>query len=204
VLPGLVSGDDPDAAERYSAAAWAVLEAEACGWIVGLRGNGGGNLIPMLIAIAPLLGPGPTVSYRRRDGTTDVYRLDSGGNLIAPDGSALAAVPARAAPSSRRGLAIAVLQGGSTASAGEGVLMALVGRPNVETFGDETFGIPTGNSLVEFADGSAINLTQAIGIDAAGIPHETAIKPGIPTPGRRTDQLDAARDWILAQPSCRR
>lgn len=198
VLPGLVSGDDADAAERYSAAGWAILDEEACGWIVDLRGNGGGNLFPMVVAIAPLLGPGPTVGYRRRDGTTDVYRLDTAGNLIAPDGSMLAAAPENAAPPSRDGLAIAVLQGGSTASSGEGVLMALLGRPKVGTFGDETLGIPTGNSLVEFADGSAIKLTQAIGIDALDNPHETAIQPGIPTPPEsRTDERLTADDREL-------
>lgn len=86
VLPGLVTGDDPTAAERYITAGWALLDEQACGWIVDLRGNGGGNLFPMLVAIAPLLGPGPTVGYRRRDGTTDVYRLNTHGDLITPPG----------------------------------------------------------------------------------------------------------------------
>ena len=72
----------------------------------------------------------------------------------------------------------------------------------METFGDDTLAIPTGNSLVEFSDGSAINLTQAIGVDAAGRPHETAIQPGIPTPsGRWTDPVNTAHDWILTNPA---
>jgi len=201
-LPGIATADSgSDQARDYITAALHVFDAQACGWIVDLRGNGGGNLFPMLVALGPILGPGPTVGYRHHDGSTDVYELDDEGALIAPDGSVLAAPPAGSEITYVPGLPIAVLQGGSTASSGEGVLMALLGRPNVRTFGRPTAGLPTGNSLVEFTDGSAVNLTQAIGVDSAGVTHESAIPPQTPT-GPSQDALDEAHAWLSSQPSC--
>ena len=71
-LPGFSS--DTALAAEYVGAAEDVLAADACGWIVDLRGNPGGNLFPMLAALAPLLGPGPLLGYRHRDGTTESIR----------------------------------------------------------------------------------------------------------------------------------
>lgn len=41
---------------------------EPCGWIVDLRGNGGGNMWPMLAGIGPLLGTEEPGSFIGRDG----------------------------------------------------------------------------------------------------------------------------------------
>jgi hypothetical protein len=203
-LPALVTFDASDASAReYISAAHQLLTADACGWIIDLRGNGGGNLFPMLVAVGPLLGPGPTVGYRDRHGSTDVYELLADGSLVAPDGTILAVAPPDAPPIENRGIPLAVLHGPGTASSGEGVVMALSGRPNVRTFGTPTAGVPTGNALYELSDGSALNLTSAIGVDFGGVAHEGPIAPDVPiSPTSRTNVLNRTHEWLLAQPAC--
>jgi hypothetical protein len=54
-----------------------VLEAEGvCGWVVDLRGNGGGNMWPMLAGIGPLLG----------DSVNRGSRLSDGANMVVTTG----------------------------------------------------------------------------------------------------------------------
>ncbi|MDH4118768.1 MAG: S41 family peptidase [Acidimicrobiia bacterium] len=183
--------------QRYVSAALDVLAGDACGWILDLRGDSGGNVFAMLVALGPLLGPGPALSYQHRDGSVDFYDITPVGDLAAQDGTVLAEAPTTVERFSSD-LPIAVLHGSSTASAGEGIVMATRGRHNVRSFGQPTAGLPTGNTLFEFSDGSAVNLTVAIGIDAAGEPHEGPIPPDV-----TTDNADAdAVAWLLAQPNC--
>jgi carboxyl-terminal processing protease len=192
-LPAYAS-DDIWGAE-YVDAAHDVLAAAACGWIVDLRFNGGGNLYPMLAALAPLLGPGPLLGYRDRHGRTDSWTIDDDGTVVATGWP----------PPPRTdhirfivGSPIAVLHGPGTASSGEGVVMALRGRPGVRSFGLPTAGVPTGNLGVEFSDGSVIYLTVAVGVDFAGDVHETAIEPDVPASGTAQE----AQVWLADQPAC--
>jgi carboxyl-terminal processing protease len=198
-LPGF-SGDTTQAAE-YVAAAQDVVAVDACGWIVDLRGNPGGNLFPMLAALAPLLGPGPLVGYQHRDGTIEPFVLDDSGVVIAPGGSVLARAPGSRPVRFTVGLPIAVIHGPGTASSGEGVVMALRGRPGVRSFGRPTDGVPTGNQLFELSDGSAINLTVAVGVDYGGDVHESSIAPDVVSD--TSGGTDEARVWLTHQASCR-
>jgi C-terminal processing protease CtpA/Prc len=63
-------------AEAYIAAARDGLEKArsqtTAGWIVDLRGNGGGNLWPMLGALAPLLADGHVLSFAYVDHADEV------------------------------------------------------------------------------------------------------------------------------------
>ncbi|MGH3550486.1 MAG: S41 family peptidase [Pseudonocardiaceae bacterium] len=71
-LPGFPAGHHSPAALRYVEAAWTLLRESppAAEWVLDLRRNQGGNIVPMLGAIGPLLSAGPWLSYRRRDGTS--------------------------------------------------------------------------------------------------------------------------------------
>ena len=188
------SSDDLWGAD-YVDAAHDMLGAAACGWIVDLRSNGGGNLYPMLAALAPLLGPGPLLGYRDRHGRTDSWVIDDDGTVVADGWPA----PPRSDPIRFTvGSPIAALHGPGTASSGEGVVMALRGRPDVRSFGQPTAGVPTGNAGVELSDGSVIVLTVAIGVDFAGEVHETAIEPDEPV----NDPEQEAGVWLADQPTC--
>jgi carboxyl-terminal processing protease len=198
-LPGF--SYNPARDDDYIVAAHIVLATPACGWIIDLRGDRGGNIWPMLAALAPLLGAGPLLAYQYRDGSTELYALDERGAVISPDGAVFAA-PADDRPIRfATGLPIAVIQGPDTASSGEGVVMALRGRPGVRSFGRPTAGVPTGNTAVELSDGSAINLTVAVGVDFGGQTHETAIAPDVEVTGS-ADAADTARSWLASQPEC--
>jgi C-terminal processing protease CtpA/Prc len=188
------SSDDLWGAE-YVDAAHDVLAAGACGWIVDLRSNGGGNLYPMLAALAPLLGPGPLLGYRDRHGRTDSWMIDDDGTVVATGWPP----PPRSDPIRFTvGSPIAVLHGPGTASSGEGVVMALRGRPDVRSFGQPTAGVPTGNVGIELSDGSVIYLTVAVGVDFTGGVHESAIEPDVRVDGAEQE----ARGWLADQPAC--
>jgi hypothetical protein len=191
------SSDDLWGAD-YVDAARDVLDDTACGWIVDLRSNGGGNLYPMLTALVPLLGPGPLLGYRDRHGHTDSWTVDDDGTVIATGWPQ----PPRSDPIRfNAGSPIAVLHGRGTASSGEGVVMALRGRPGVRSFGQPTAGVPTGNIGIELSDGSVLALTTAVGVDFTGEVHEAAIDPDVRVVG---DAEQEARAWLGDQPACQR
>lgn len=199
-LPG--TGADPrsPAGVAYiDAAHEAFREQEACAVVVDVASNGGGNVFTMLSALAPVLGPGPTVSYRERDGETITYRIEPDGS-VAADNDVLAPPPDSFNPVD---VPMAVLQGPSTASSGEAVVMATRGRPDTRTFGIPTAGLPTGNEFIELPDGAALNLTTAVGVDFGGTPHETAIAPQHHVEGA-TATREAAMSWVKEGPGCAR
>jgi C-terminal processing protease CtpA/Prc len=205
LVPGVLTALDSDAGERYVDAARAVLRPGPCGWIVDVRGNTGGDIGPMLAAVAPLLGSGPALQYRYRDGATSTFIITGGGGLQADDRGKVVDIPARPVPFEPlpTGTPVAVLHDHETASSGEGIVMAFRGRAHVRTFGTPTFGVPTGVAGHELADGSVLAITETIGVDATGtshtgpIPPDETITPGVPDP-----TVDAARNWLTRQPSC--
>ncbi len=56
LVPGF-SGQDADGfATKLQAIVGELASKGPCGWIVDLRGNGGGNMWPMLAGVGPILG----------------------------------------------------------------------------------------------------------------------------------------------------
>lgn len=199
-VPG--TGSDPRSPAGFAyidTAHRAMAEHKPCGVVVDVTGNGGGNVFTMLSALAPVLGPGPTVGYRERDGDTITYLVESDGSVTAND-DVLAPRPDIFDPLH---VPVAVLQGRGTASSGEAVVMATPGRPHSRTFGGPTAGLPTGNEFIELPDGAALNLTSAIGVDFGGVPHETAISPQHLVEGATTAR-QAATSWANQQAACMR
>ncbi|MFN2344428.1 MAG: S41 family peptidase [Dermatophilaceae bacterium] len=62
-----------------------------------------------------------------------------------------------------------------TASAAEGVVVALEGRPMTRRFGDATFGVPTGPVSYELEDGAVLRVTEARMVDRNGNAYSTGI-----------------------------
>jgi len=206
-LPAIASHDETERA-AYRDAGLEVLSRGACGWIVDVRLNEGGTIGPMLAAIAPLLGPGPAVTYVERDGTELAISINDKGGVEAPDGSVFLR-GAEPIDANEAEVPVAVLQHFSTASSGEGVVLALRDKAGTRTFGTETRGVPTANDGFDLPDGSTVRLTIAVGT-ANGRRYEGVIAPDEPVPypaSRRSDLVgdpvyEAARDWLREHPRC--
>ena len=204
-LPATLVLTDIPAGTAYISAARGALEMPACGWILDVRGNTGGNLQSMLLAVAPLLGTGPALSYQARDGSSTTFSISDRGELQydrhgTPGTLAdLDDLPFRPLP---HGVPVAVVHDDQTASAGEGVLMAFLRRPHARTFGTQSFGVPTFVDLFELSDGAVLAITTGVGVDAAGDVHHGPIHPQERTPDGG-DPIERARAWLADHDACR-
>lgn len=94
-LPGF-QGEEPEATERYESAGLQAMRAgaaaTACGGIVDLRTNDGGNAWPMLAVVAPLLDDGDVVGLER-DGQVQWARVADGGVVSTPGGDDTSSPP---------------------------------------------------------------------------------------------------------------
>jgi carboxyl-terminal processing protease len=187
-LPGIATEHRSAAALAYVQAAWAALRRPATGWVLDLRGNGGGNVVPMLAAVGPLLGAGAWLCYRRCDGSELSYHYGAG--EIRADEHRLLGAPDP--PVDRPDLPVAALVDHSTASAAEGVLVALRGRERIRIFGTATAGRATGNAAFSMADGSTLMITTSIAVDRLGRAYATEIVPD------ESGGLPQARAWLAA------
>lgn len=164
--------------------------AGACGWIVDLRGNTGGNMYPMIQGLSGLLG-GDTLGYfvgrQRREGWNAKRAGSADGGLHALPSGATAPV--------------AVLQGPRTASSGEAMLLSFVGRANTRRFGERSQGLSTANRIFPLADGAGIALTVALMADRNGKVYGGRISPDEEVWGEEAAET-AALKWIGAQPGC--
>lgn len=172
--------------------------AGACGWVVDLRGNSGGNMWPMLAGLGPLLGDRNLGGFRSANGDEAAwwYRGGAAGidERIAARVTAEPVVLPELPP-------VAVLLGPTTASSGEAVAIAFAGRGGAASFGSETAGLTTGNQLFVLSDGALLWLTTSVFVGADGTVYERPVAPTheiVPRGGRSgTDGVrDAARAWL--------
>jgi C-terminal processing protease CtpA/Prc len=206
-LPGVRALQGSGRFEQYVDAARQILDQRACGWIADLRGDQGGSVPPMLAAVAPLLGSGTFVGYHNRAGETSGFEISASGEVNLVDSPVFTTTSATFSPQATDStMPVAVLIGSSTASAGEAVVIAFAGRPITRTFGGPTAGEPTGSSVIDLSDGSALVLTTAIGLDRNGRTYETAIIPDTPatSSGTADDVRVVAESWLASQQACRR
>jgi C-terminal processing protease CtpA/Prc len=133
------------------------------GWVVDLRGNFGGDMSPMLLAIGPILGDGiigytmypdkKTTSWNYSNG--EFYFEKQEGNIKAKEKYTL----------KKRNPYVAVLTDTLTASSGEAVTVAFKGRSKTKSFGWKTYGVSTSNEGFTLSDGSRMLLTVAVFAD---------------------------------------
>jgi carboxyl-terminal processing protease len=180
--------DPKDDGAPYQAAITAFVKAadagKACGWVIDLRGHGGGDMWPGMRGLAPLLGEGPPGAFVGKAGrkpwpaTSATIRLA----LSHPD-----------AP-------VAVLLGPRTASAGEMIAIGFVGRPNTRSFGQPTAGLTTANAAYPLSDGAVLAVTSAYVEDRQGRRYAGPMIPDESVPPDGAEQ--AALAWLAAQ-GCR-
>ncbi len=178
-----------------------------CGWILDLRRNTGGFPYSMLAAISVLYGNAELGGTVDVDGNlTKVSTLN--GALRVNDITAVAGSVGFPALSQPNG-PIAILTSSSTASAGELAMVGFAGRPGVRTFGDATFGVPSGNVGRSYPDGSFVAVTNTLDIDRTGRTYSGPLAPDEAVAmdwslfGTSSDPvLVAATRWARAQPAC--
>lgn len=188
-------------------------DAGACGWVLDLRGNGGGNVWPMVAGLGPLLGNGGhggSVGLGERRYAT-VYR-DGAAILRQPDGKELVASQVTATPVRFDPLPpVAVLVDRSTGSSGEMIAIAFHGLERSRSFGERTYGASTSTEGFPLPDGANLVVATAVMADPAGKLFDAGLVPDDPMPppaarpGRADDLvLQRAAEWLEQTPACRR
>ena len=199
--------------------------ASPCGWIIDLRFNPGGNWPAMMAGLNGLLGDAPATGARpgfggfvdRDGGRAWVYMANGTAGVFDP--SANRTYPYVTATNLYRvrqaGLPIAVLQGRSTASAGELIILSLRGTSiPTRSFGDSTYGVttvPYGTYLKP--DSAFLNITGAIMFDRTGTQYGGTIRPDQAvagpsardlraTPSATDPVITAARSWLASRAEC--
>lgn len=167
--------------------------AAACGWIVDLRTNGGGNMWPMLAGLKPFLGSGPLGSFQTPDGKR-VNPWIARSSDMPPALAVLESAP------------VAVLTGPITASSGEAVTIAFRGRPRTRSFGQPTRGLANANSTIRLPDGGLIALMTSVDVDRDGKVYGYKVDPDVIVPEGAEGEdaaLALASRWLEAESKCR-
>jgi len=186
---------------RYAAVALSAIarlqqQSHPCGWIVDLQADEGGNVVPMILSVGPILGEGRVAGFTGRKGYT--YSIAYQANTFSENGytahAPITAAPITPAPP------VAVVYGSSTASAGELVAVAFRGRPHTRSFGAVTAGYTTGPQFFHLPDGAALFLGTVYYVDRNGVVYRRALQPDVQT--SEPDAVGTAARWLLAQPAC--
>jgi len=144
------------------------------GWIVDVRGNGGGNMWPMLAGVGPVLGEGVAGYFIDPTGVEIVWEYRDGASWEGGVANQRVAAPYRLRRDRPR---VAVLTDNGVASSGEATAIAFRGRPDTRSFGDRTCGLSTANELHPMSDGAALNLTGAVMADRGRTKYGYSIEP---------------------------
>lgn len=122
------------------------------GAMIDLRGNTGGDMGPMLAAVAPFLPDGDVLSFHVRGALMPVTLKDGavtgGGTPMKLESFKLDKVP------------VALLIDGQTASSAEAVLLCFRGLENARTFGLRTAGYTSCNNVNRLYDGALLAITM--------------------------------------------
>jgi len=177
------------------------------GWIVDLRGNGGGNMWPMLAGIGPVLGEGRVGAFRTLRGVGEHWYYRDGRAGVENDGGESQFVAAAVAPP--RVLAtpsppVVVLIDDGTASSGEAVAIAFRGRPRTRLIGTPTYGLSSSNQGFVLGDGANLVITTGLDVDRTGKEYADQVVPDevVSGPACASDedlQLARALDWLVEQ-----
>ncbi|MBW1296322.1 S41 family peptidase [Aquimarina litoralis] len=115
------------------------------GWIIDLRFNVGGNSYPMINALHHLLGD--KVVYNELNVNKEIEKVNKLENGKFYSGVKVETEIKTINKKTDIKIPVALIIGNWTASAGETVVLAFVGRENVIKIGEPTYGYTTANSL---------------------------------------------------------
>jgi len=182
-----------------------------CGWVVDLRRNPGGNMWPMLAGIGPILGEGRLGAFVDPDGNRQEWYYENGvsGIIVAGATRQIVRVTDPVYVVRRSAPPVAVLTGPGTASSGEAVVTAFIGRPLTRSFGRGTRGLSTANASFRLRDGAVIWISVSTFADRTGRvyggpidPDEAIDGPEPPDPAIVDPVTRAAIQWLASQQAC--
>lgn len=184
-------------------------QARACGWIIDLRNDTGGDNWPMLAAVGPLLGEGVVGYFVDPDGVKTAWSYSDGKAQLG--GKTLIEIK-NAYHLRHPAPPVAVLTGRNTTSAGEAIVVAFRARPHTRSFGQPTAGVPTDNDVYQLSNGAHLVLTVALDADRTGLTYDASIIPDqlVPidpsqgaVPASSPDRLiQTATTWLRSQEGC--
>jgi carboxyl-terminal processing protease len=176
-----------------------------CGWIIDLRGNGGGNVFPMLAGIGALLDTSKAVFALNADGgKITFFYLNGQAGLIEPDKQEKIITKIEGmAYKVRTRKPIAILIDRGTGSSGELIAIAFRGQANTRFFGENTYGASTSTRGFKLSDGANIVLATGVDADRNGKVYPNGVEPDekIPIggkflPANNDPVIHAALGWI--------
>jgi hypothetical protein len=166
------------------------------GWVVDLRENTGGNMEPMIVGLGPLLDSGKIGSLMDINGNKEHWYYRNGTYFWGEEAGITLSAPFEI----KKKLPIAVLIGPQTGSSGEVVAISFVGNTNTKLFGNQTWGLTTGNGEFELEDGAKMFLASTKMVDRNGNIYTSRIKPDVEIANNKKDDrdlvLEAAYKWI--------
>jgi carboxyl-terminal processing protease len=175
------------------------------GWIVDVRGNGGGNMWPMLAGIGAVLGEADLGKFVSADGGSEVwfYKAGQAGSRGAGGKEEIAA-EIKQPPFALPELAwVALVFDRGTGSSGEAIAISFAGRARERSFGEHTAGFSTSNDRYALPDGAALFLCTGIEVDRTGKLYPEGLSPDVevPAPATRPQEendaaLQAAMRWL--------
>lgn len=157
------------------------------GWIVDLRGNGGGNMWPMIAGLGPILGEGLLGYFIGPTGASVSWFYRDGAALNDDAVMHRLSAPYRLRGGSPR---VAVLSDNAVASSGEATLIAFRQRPGTRSFGLASCGLSTSNTTHVLANGAQLVLTTAVMADRTRAVYGDSVVP---------DEIVADREALWAR-----
>ena len=184
--------DSRDYANRLAHGLDRAVDDGACGVVVDLRGNTGGDMGPMLAGLAGLLPDGEALAFvdkhSERPVIIDGHSVRGGGTPASVDGAG------------QHDLPVAVLVDARTASSGEMTMLAFRGLDDTRSFGMPTAGYTSANTVVTMPDGAQLMLTVAQAKDRTGeIFHDVPVRPDEVID---SDPMGEARQWLNDEYGC--
>ncbi len=165
------------------------------GWVVDLRGNGGGNVWPMITGLGPLLGNG-VLGYLKNDRepkwACQAFRHQDGSSWL---GNRLYfKLEEKPHVLKNTDCPVAVLTGDGTGSAGEVVAIAFIGNSNACRFGEKTNGLTTTNYPYRLPQKGMLIVSVGFYANRFGEELKGPIEPEKPVAGEAV--LTVAKNWI--------
>jgi C-terminal processing protease CtpA/Prc len=149
-------------ADQLQRAVAAADAARVTAWIVDVRGNGGGNMWPMLAGVGPLLGEGVIGFFIDPVGQEVAWHYRDGASW---EGASLAQRVSAPYTLRQARSRVAVLTDAGTASSGEATVIAFRGRLETRSFGTPTCGLSTAIENYALSDGARLNLAISVMAD---------------------------------------